>query len=178
MAAASMNALAAPTSLWTMDTEDEISSFGDDNTGSSFTLDKAHVTQGAAACTVSPSGDAAETKMALDLEGANLENWIEKDTLYLNVFLPAGKGPKPNKFFLGMANVTGDWAWVDGIFSSTEVKDGWNKVVYPLSAPMTDINEDGRYKLYFSFFAQNADGSKPPLTDIFVVDGISVDKTK
>lgn len=178
IAAAPLGVLAAPSYLWTMDTEDEISGYGDDNTGSEFTLDKSNVLQGSAACTVIPSGDAPETKMALDLEGAKLEGWIEKDTLCLNVYLPPSNSLKPNKFFMGMANVTGDWAWVDGVFSETAAKDGWNQIIYPISAPMMDISEDGRYKLYFSFFAQDADGGKPPLTEPFIIDGISVDKTK
>ena len=177
VAAWSFGVSAAPQYLWSMDSEDEIADYGNDNTGADFELNKVFVAQGAGSCKVTPGGDAAETKMALKLEGTSLPLFIGNDSLVMNVYIPAAMAVKPNTFFMGMADVTGDWKWVDGIFSLTVASAGWNKVVYPLGPAMMEASENNRYMLYFAFFAKNADGSKPPLKEAFYLDAIWMERT-
>lgn len=88
--------------------------------------------------------------MAFELSGDRLSNWLGNDTLRLAVYTKPVASLKPNKFFLGMADVTEGWKWVDGIFSETEPKDGWNIVEYKLTDKMKDVMPDGKYMLYFS----------------------------
>lgn len=162
--------------LWTMDTSDEVAGYSNDNTGAKFVLNNQIVRQGSSSVEVIPSGQAGEAKLALDLKGPELQAWLGNGELIANVYIPDANQLKPNMFFLGMADVTGDWTWVDGVFSSTQVKSGWNEVHYRLSPTMQKLDANRRYKLYFAFAHVKADKSKAPLTESFYLDGMWMEK--
>lgn len=163
------------TYLWTMDAMGEVFSYKNDNTGAKFKLDDKYVIQGQRSVAVTPGGSAVETKLALPLDGDRLAAWIGNDAVVVNVYLPAENKLNPSKFFLGMADVTTDWAWVEGTFSNTEVKAGWNQVRFDLPEPMKKVSKDHKYMLYFAFIGYDADGkNKVPLMETFYVDGIRV----
>lgn len=67
---------------------------------------------------VLPGGSAAETKLAIPLSGAALAEFATYSRLELEVFLPEGNVLNPNRFFMGMADVTDDgFDWKGGVFS-------------------------------------------------------------
>jgi len=165
------------TYLWTMDAMGEVFSYKNDNTGAKFKLSDQYVIQGQRSVAVTPGGAAVETKLALPLDGDRLAAWIGGDVVVVNVYLPAGNKLNPSKFFLGMADVTTDWAWVEGTFSNTEAKAGWNQVRFDLPEPMKKVSKDGKYMLYFAFIGYDTGGTnKVPLTETFYIDGIRVVK--
>ncbi|MBE3576320.1 MAG: hypothetical protein IMX00_01255 [Limnochordales bacterium] len=165
------------TYLWTMDTLGEVFSYKDDNTGARFKLSDQYVIQGQRSVSVIPSGSAIETKLAIPLDGERLAAWIGSDAVIINIYLPPENKLNPSKFFLGMADVTTDWAWVEGTFSSTVVKAGWNQVRFDLPEPMKKVNKNGKYMLYFAFIGYDASGTnKLPLSEMFYLDGIRVVK--
>lgn len=162
--------------LWAMDDEDEVKGYENDNTGARFELSDEVVRQGKRSVKVIPSGEAPETKLALDLRGERLKLWIGNDEMVLNVYLPERNAINPTMFFLGMADVTKGWEWVDGVFSSTSVKPGWNEIRYPLSEKMKNLDESRSYKIYLAFAHVRSDNSKEPLKESFYIDGISTGK--
>lgn len=150
--------------LYAMQDAAEVAGFTNDNTGAIF---KVTDIGGRKALEVTPSGKAPETKLAIPLSGAKLKAFLNNPgTFTLDVYLPASNKLNPNKFFLGMGDVTGDWQWVDGVFSETKVQAGWNTVVYPTTKAMQKIKPEGKYMLYLSFFSEK-DGNKTPLTETF-----------
>lgn len=164
--------------LWSMDTEAEASRFDNDNTGAKFVLTHKAVREGSGAVEVLPGGQSAETKLALDLDGERLALWSGNDALLLHVYIPEDRTVVPNMFFLGMADVTSGWNWLDGVFSKTEVRRGWNDIRYVLSDKMKNLAPNGRFKLYFAFAAINPDNSKTPLSQSFYIDGIWLEKAE
>ena len=141
----------------------DLSTIGDDNTGSSVALGNV---EGVPALMVTPGGSSEETKIAFGLPGADLATWANYTTLDLQVYLPESNVDNPNNFFLGMADVTnGGFTWIAGVFSSSDAQPGWNTISYPLHEAMRDLNAEHVYNLYFSFFKDN--GSKIPLTEPF-----------
>jgi hypothetical protein len=142
-----------------------------DNTGATFELSGRYVYNGNFSTIVVPSGSSNETKLAFELSGETLKKWLGNDTLRLALYINPISSVKPNTFFLGMAEVTQDWEWVDGIFSETEVKDGWNLIEYRLSEKMQDLLPDNKYMLYFSFFYSEG-SAKLPLKDPLYVDNL------
>jgi hypothetical protein len=142
-----------------------------DNTGATFELSGRYVYSGKFSTIVVPSGSSEETKLAFELSGEKLSKWLGNDTLQLSLYINPNSSVKPNNFFLGMADVTEGWEWVDGIFSETTPKDGWNLIEYRLSQKMQDISIENKYMLYFSFM--HSEGSaKIPLKDPFYVDNL------
>ncbi len=159
---AAANAL-PETLVWTAWENKDITTIGDDNTGSRVAM--ADV-DGVPAMMVTPGGSAEETKLAVPMLGADLADWANYTHLELQVYLPEGNALNPNRFFLGMADVTGgEFAWIAGVFSDTAAQTGWNTVVYPLDPAMRALVADHNYNLYFSFF--NEQGGKIPLTEPF-----------
>ena len=158
--------------LFGMDTEEEISKFDNDNTGAELELSREVVRQGVGSMKVTPNGEAPETKIAVDIVGDALDEWTGKDALGIHVYIPEDMRIVPNSFFLGMADLSEGWAWVDGVFPRVEVTPGWNDVVYKLSDPMKNVKEGGHYKIYLSFFAVDDANAKIPLAEPFFVDGI------
>lgn len=160
------------TYLFGMDTEEEIAKFDNDNTGAKLEFSQEVVRQGIGAMKVIPSGEAPETKIAVDILGDALDQWMGKDALGIHVYIPEDMEIVPNSFFLGMADLSEGWAWVDGVFPRVEVTPGWNDVVYKLSDAMKNVKEGGHYKIYLSFFAVDDQNAKVPLAEPFFVDGI------
>lgn len=158
--------------IYTFSDEVERSLYGNDKSGATFAYSEA---PGKKSLQVTPDGKALETKLALPLSGERLAKFLKAmpGSLELDLYLPGEMDPKPNVFFLGMADVTGEWAWVDGIFASTEVKTGWNRIVYNPSKAMQSIKPDGKYMLYFAFFNKTGE-DKIPLKSPFYLGGLAV----
>ncbi len=148
----------------------DVSTIGDDNSGSSVTVTEI---DGAAALMVTPGGSSDETKLAVPFTGAELADWADATSLTLEVYLPEDNALNPNRFFLGMADVTGGgFTWLAGVFSDTPAQPGWNTLSYPLDGAMRALTDDHLYSLYFSFFYD--DGAKTPLTEPFYIGGASL----
>jgi len=153
---------------------EEITGLSNDNTGAKFELATDYVASGKYAIKVIPSGNSEETKMAFQISGNILSKWPEKEALKISVYIKKDAETKPTKFFLGMADVTSDWQWVDGVFSETKSKDGWNVIEFKLSPKMREVKADGKYMLYFAFIYEK-DGKKVPIKDPFYVDKIVIE---
>ncbi|MFO7882015.1 MAG: glucoamylase family protein [Kosmotogaceae bacterium] len=139
-----------------------------DNTGAKFELNENYVYSGRHSIKIIPSGEAPETKMAFELSGEALLNWKANDTLELSIYIEENVETAPNSFFLGMADITDGWQWVDGVFTRKEIESGWNIIDYKLSPNMINVDKNGKYMLYFSFFLEEEE--KIPLKDPFYVD--------
>ncbi|MDK2946362.1 MAG: hypothetical protein PWQ85_1141 [Geotoga sp.] len=150
---------------------ESLSGISNDNTGAIFKLNNRYVQSGKYSLEILPSGNAPETKVAFEFSGDKLQKSIGNDTLILSIYLSPDMQIKPNKFFLGMADITKDWQWVDGIFSNTTVKNGWNLVEYKLSEKMKNLDPNKKYMFYFSFFNDNGT-EKTPLTEKFYIDSL------
>ncbi|AZR73764.1 hypothetical protein BBF96_10430 [Anoxybacter fermentans] len=161
--------------IWSMETQKEVAGYGNDNTGAKFVLNSKIVYQGQSSVEVIPSGEAIETKLDLNLSGDKLKIWNNGDVVVLNVYLPEKNSLNPTSFFLGMADVTGEWKWIDGVFSETEVQPGWNEIRYHLSENMKNLKMNHKYKLYFAFIGFDENNVKVPLTESFYIDGIRVE---
>ena len=161
--------------LFSMDAAEEAAKFDNDNTGATIEFSREVVRQGSGAFKIIPNGKSPETKIAVDIVGETLAAWSGKDIMAIHVFIPEKMKVAPNSFFLGMADLSKGWAWVDGVFPKVEVKPGWNDVVFKLSDAMKNAKEGGHYKIYLSFFAVNESNAKIALTEPFFVDGIWVD---
>jgi hypothetical protein len=144
----------------------DISALGDDNSGSTFARSDAVTTEaGEAALEVMPGGTSDETKLAIPLTGADLVDWTIHEQIALDMYLPEGNALHPNRFFLGMADVTGgEFNWIGGVFGESEVQPGWNRITYTLIPAMQAIDPDAQYALFLSFFNET-NGAKAPLTE-------------
>lgn len=158
--------------LWTMDDESELAGYENDNTGAVFELESRIVYQGIRSAAVIPDGKAVETKLALDLVGERLERWIGQREVVLNIYLPPENELNPTMFFLGMADLSDGWAWVGGVFADFEPQPGWNRVTYTLPDEMSNLDPNGKYKLYFAWAHIDENGQKPPLKERFYIDGL------
>ncbi|MBL8160362.1 MAG: hypothetical protein JNJ61_00135 [Anaerolineae bacterium] len=158
--------------LWQAWEGKDINTLSGDNTGSTFALSaEIQTPDGAAALQVKPSGTAQETKLAFPIDGAALQAWNSYEQIQLDVYLPETNALNANQFFLGMAEVTGGWVWVDGVFGTAQGDTGWTQVIYTPSAGMRGVNADSEYVLYFSFFNDGASG-KQPLSEPFYLGGM------
>ncbi len=149
----------------------EVEGLDHDHTGARFALTQEAVRVGLYAVEVTPSGSAEETKVAFKLEGEVLHRWIGKDRVNLSIYIPSQSTILPNSFFLGMADLSDGWEWVDGTFTRMAVSEGWNEIEYHLLPKMVEVDENGVYMLYFSFF-QEEKGVKRPLVDPFILGRI------
>ncbi len=156
--------------VWPVWESKDLAVLGDDNSGSTFALSNEVLTaDGKPSLQIMPGGTSAETKLAFPISAAELQDWSGFTKVELDVYLPAENAMNPNKFFMGMGDVTGEWSWVGGIFggtTTTTLEAGWNRVVYTPLDPMRQPKADGKYMLYLSFFYEDATG-KPPLTEPF-----------
>jgi len=156
-----------PAERWALWENKEVSTLSNDNTGAQFALSHdVKTTDGLPTLQVMPSGTADETKLALTVSGADLQGWSTHSQVTLEVYVPEGNTSTPNAFFMGMADVSAQWAWIDGVFGAANIAAGWNTVMFTPSAAMRGFDTDGRYTLYFAFFRQDSSG-KPPLTEPF-----------
>lgn len=162
--------VSAESLLWAAWDAKDVATIGDDNTGSTVALsEEVTDSDGTPALMITPSGTSEETKIAVPFLGADLAAWANYTQLALEVYLPEGNTLNANTFFLGMADVTTEFAWVAGVFSETEVQPGWNTIVYPIDPLMRQTIADHNYMLYFSFFYQDENGNKTPLSEPFYV---------
>jgi hypothetical protein len=157
-----------------MDDEGELAGYDNDNTGAKFQPESGVVCQGSRSVAVIPDGKAVETKLALDLVGQRLEAWIGQREVTLNVYLPPANKLNPTMFFLGLADLADGWAWVGGVFATSEVKPGWNQVKYALPDEMSNLKPSGSYKIYLAWAHVDESGRKLPLREKFFIDGIGV----
>ena len=160
--------------IWVMDDEAELAGYDNDNTGAKFQLESGVVCQGSRSVAVIPDGKAVETKLALDLVGQRLEAWIGQREVTLNVYLPPANQLNPTMFFLGLADLADGWAWVGGVFATSEVKPGWNQVKYALPDEMSNLKPSGSYKIYLAWAHVDESGRKLPLREKFFIDGIGL----
>lgn len=146
----------------------DIATLGDDNSGSTFALSE-DVTSpsGAATLQVTPSGTSEETKVAFPVSGVDLQDWVTHSQVALEVYLPEENALNPNRFFMGMADVGGEWTWVGGVFGESEAQPGWNQVVFAPDAAMRAPSADASYMIYLSFFHADENENKIPLTEPF-----------
>ncbi len=154
--------------IWAAWENKDISTLGDDNTGSTFALSQDVLSPaGNPTLQVTPGGSSPETKLAFPVTGANLSDWAAYRQLVLEVYLPEGNALNANRFFMGMADVTGEFAWIGGVFSDTQAQPGWNRVVFTPDAAMREPKPAANtINLYLSFFYEDA-GGKTPLTEPF-----------
>lgn len=146
----------------------DLNRIDDDNTGSTFAM---NAVEGVPVLEIKPGGSSDETKLAYPVSGDSLQSWLEYGQVQIEVYLPEENKLNPNTFFLGMGDVTGSWTWVGGLFGSSSGTSGWITVTYTLAPVIQNINPDGSYILYLSFFYQGG-GAKPPLTEPFYIGGI------
>ena len=163
--------------IWDMECEEEIATFDDDNTGALFEQDHCYVSKGKSSLKVIPSGDAAETKVALDLAGEKINTWSEAEYIAMEVFVPQETELIPTMLFMGMADLTEGWDWIDGLFPVHSLDYGWNTVKYYLSDNMRALDENGHYKIYLAFAHEDAEGQKIPLETPFYIDGLYAEIT-
>ncbi|MDI3517302.1 MAG: hypothetical protein PWP09_1368 [Thermotogota bacterium] len=157
-------------SLTVINEMESVAGINDDNTGARFSLSDEYVYAGKYAVKVTPSGKADETKLAFQLSGEALEGWMESDLLKIAVFIPKVATTYPDRYFLGMADVTEGWSWVDGVFSETLSQSGWNEITFKLSPRMKEVSTTGKYMLYFAFIDFEDGSKKVPMVDAFYVD--------
>lgn len=167
--------------LWQAWEMKDITTLGDDNTGSTFALNMVVKTQnGQAALQVSPGGNSDETKLAFPITGAVLQDWAKFDHLALDVYLPEANGRNPNRFFVGMADVSGGFSWVAGVFSDSDpasIRAGWNTITYPIDPAMQKTKSDAKYNLFLSFFNEDGKRNKVALTEPFYLGSIALTGT-
>lgn len=156
--------------MWPAWEEKDLSALGDDNTGSTWALSEDVQTPGgSAALQVTPSGTSEETKLAFPVSGADLQDWVTHREVALEVYLPEENTLNPNRFFMGMADTGGEFIWVGGVFSETEAQPGWNQIVFVPDSAMRAPDPEASYTLYLSFFNEDENANKTPLTEPFYV---------
>jgi len=148
--------------------------FDNDNTGATFELSDIYVANGTNSMKVIPNGKSLETKVALFIPKNMIEIWNQSDKVVMKVYIPPEMKIKPEMFFLGMADVTSDWQWVDGVFSNTKPTDGWNDIEFVITPNMKNLKENGKYKVYLAFAGYDQNRNKIPLTEPFYIDGLYV----
>jgi len=154
--------------VWPAWENKDLSTLGDDNSGSTFALSEDVLSpSGAPTVQVTPSGTSEETKLAFPVSGADLQEWVTHKQVALEVYLPEGNTLNPNRFFMGMADVGGEWTWVGGVFGEAEARPGWNQIVYSPDAAMRAPKPDASYTLFLSFFYADENENKTPLTEPF-----------
>ncbi len=159
--------------LWPAWEDKDLTTLTADNSGATFAMSSDVPTPtGSPSLQVLPGGTSDETRLAFPISGTALQDWTTFTQLQLDVYRLATNALNANRFFLGMADVTDGWSWVDGVFGTTQGEAGWMQVSYTLSAAMRRIDPAGDYMLYFAFFHENAQG-KQPLTEPFYLGSIT-----
>jgi len=154
--------------VWEAWRDKDVAALGDDNTGATFAADDALTTPaGNPSLRVTPSGDAAETKVAFTAPGTDFTAWNTRAALEVEVYLPEASTLPPTDFFLGLAETSSDFVWVGGLFSESEVERGWNRVRFDLPPELRTLEEDATYTLYFSSMAKNEQDANVPLAEPF-----------
>ena len=155
-------------SPWGAWLDKDIAALSNDNTGATFALDSTVMTPaGNPSVRVTPSGDAAETKVAFTAPGSAFALWNTREAVELEVYIPPENTLPPTDFFLGVADTSAGFTWLGGLFSETEVSSGWNRVRITLPAELRDFKEGSTYTLYFSLMAKDDAQANVPLTEPF-----------
>ncbi|MBZ0274888.1 MAG: hypothetical protein K8I60_02015, partial [Anaerolineae bacterium] len=151
----------------------DVTTLGDDNTGSTFAISSDLTTSsGTAALQVMPSGTSEETKIAIPMSGADLTAWANYARVELDVYLPGDNTRNPTSFFMGMGDTTNGWEWVGGVFGVVqETNSEWYRIAYMPDDSMRHVDPAGSYIIYLSFF----DDSKTPLTESFYLGSMYLD---
>lgn len=157
--------------IFTMDSQEEIDGFSNDSTGAALLLNSEIVKQGTGSLEVSPGGFSEETKIAIDLIGDKIDLWNQNDEISMNIYIPKENKLKPTMFFMGIADTTEGYVWLDGGMSSTPQKTGWNAFRFVLNEKMTKLDPTRKYRIYLAF-AGFEDNSKVPLKEKFYIDAI------
>lgn len=175
MGQAAHTAAQTDTLLWEAWANMDINLVGNDGTGATFALDDVG---GTAVLTVQPGGLSDETKIAYPVRGDELRGWAEHGQVKMTVYLPPENTVQPNRFFLGLGDVSYDgWSWVGGQFGTADGVDGWISVRFRLDAALRETRQDGAYVMYLSFFHQDGSGTKTPLTEAFSVGDFHIELT-
>jgi hypothetical protein len=162
--------------LWEAWAEMDITLVNNDGTGAAFALSEV---AGKHVLTIIPGGGSDETKLAYPVRGDELRGWNEHGHVRLTAYLPPGNTRNPNRFFLGLGDVsTGGWSWVGGQFGTASGADGWVTVRFALEPALRETRQDGAYIMYLSFFHQDGSGPKTPLTEPFHVGDIHLELTR
>jgi hypothetical protein len=147
----------------------DVSRLGDDHTGSTFVMG---VAEGRSALMVTPSGRSDETKLAYAVSGSDLQAWLDYEQVQIDVYLPEDNALNPDTFFLGLGDVTQGWRWVGGLFGKASGSSGWITVLFTVAPTIQEIEIEGAYMLYLSFFRDGGSAGKTPLTEPFYVGEI------
>lgn len=107
-----------------------------------------------------------ETKVTLSGTGAELTDVQQAETLTLEIYVPEGAATAPNRFFLGLADTTAGFNWVDGTLTQQTLSPGWNTVSWTVPAAWKSLDAAKTYTLYVSFFHEGT-GGKTPLQSAF-----------
>ena len=159
-----------PPYVWAFEDEAELATIGNDNTGATFALVEDIGGEGRFLLQVMPSGESAETKIAAPLEGIAIYKWMDGETMVVRTYFPPENELQPAQFFVGMADLTDGWEWVDGLFATTELVPGWNEIEISLPPKMRDLKPTGTYMVYMSFI----EADRTPLAEPFYVDYVTV----
>lgn len=107
-----------------------------------------------------------ETKVTISAAGSALKDLAAASTITLQVYVPAGMAPAPNGFFIGMADTTTGFNWLDGLDKQQTLNTGWNTVILTVPEKWKSLDSARTYTMYFSFFNVVA-GKKTPLQGSF-----------
>ena len=146
----------------------DLSALSADGSGASFALANA---DGLPTLQITPGGTSEETKLAFPATGEDLQAWAAAQQVQLRLYLPDDNALNPNRFFLGLADVTGNWAWLGGYFGAADGDSGWITVRFTPDDVFRQIDASDSLMLYLSFFHEGSDG-KTPLTEPFHVGDI------
>lgn len=146
----------------------DCSALSDDGSGATFALTQV---DGLPALQITPGGRSGETKLAWPVSGQDLQPWADAPQLEMRVYLPAANTLNPDSFFLGLADVTGQWAWVGGQFGVADGAQGWVTVRFALGDLIAQLQPESAYMLYLSFFEQ---ANKTPLSESFYLASLSL----
>lgn len=166
------------TPVWSMDSPEEIETFGHDGSGATFKLHHENAVSGSASLKVIPSGSSQETKIEIPLYGEKVSQWKGHNTAVIRIYRSASDNLNPDHFHLGIANVTGgSWSWVGGTaWDESELQPGWNEITFTLPEEMQNLQADYNYSLFLAFstyMPPREDGVRIPLYENFLIDSIS-----
>ncbi len=162
--------------LWSMADETEVNEYANDGSGAQFSLVEDNQRLGGHKVEVIPSGSSDQTALELELTGERLEKWINQKKVEVNVYRPSENTLNPTDFFVGMADETDGWDWIDGIsWIQADLESGWNTISFELPEHMSELKSDGKYRIYMFFqthLPPQEDGVFLPLHESFYIDGI------
>ncbi len=154
--------------LWQAWQDKDVAALQNDSSGATFALDDTVMTpSGNASVKVTPSGENDETKVAFSAPGSGFLPWNTRQALELELYIPEGAAVPPTNVFLGLADTSGDFAWVDGLDSETALTTGWNRVRFELTNKMRLLEEGKTYTMYVNSRAVNDQAAKVNLTEPF-----------